>query len=107
MVATSLATPPPTRSSTTVAHDHNAKSSSRPVPSHASNSKVQATLPSRRLSLPDMRELRSEWARREALQINALPPGKLQVRVNAIDTSHFSNIYHSRLICSMFDLMSK
>ena len=81
MVATLMATPPPTRSSTTVAHDHNANSSSNPVPHHASDNKAHATLPSRRLSLPDMRELRNEWARREALQINALPPGKLQVRV--------------------------
>ncbi|KAI7886710.1 hypothetical protein K492DRAFT_233231 [Lichtheimia hyalospora FSU 10163] len=79
MVATLMATPPPTRSSTTVAHDHNANSSSKPVPHHASDNKAHATLPSRRLSLPDMRELRNEWARREALQINALPPGKLQI----------------------------
>lgn len=87
MVATSMATPPPARSSTTVAHDHHHHhhatnpSSPRPVAQHASDNKVHSTLPSRRLSLPDMRELRSEWARREALQINALPPGKLQVRV--------------------------
>ncbi|CDH56116.1 hypothetical protein RO3G_11804 [Lichtheimia corymbifera JMRC:FSU:9682] len=87
MVATSLATPPPARSSTTVAHDHHHHhhhhvtnpSSPRPVPQHAPDSKSHSTLPSRRLSLPDMRELRTEWARREALQINALPPGKLQI----------------------------
>ncbi|KAI9254558.1 hypothetical protein BDA99DRAFT_562656 [Phascolomyces articulosus] len=39
----------------------------------------KTTMPSRRLSLPDLKELRQEWSRREALQINTLPAGKLQI----------------------------
>ena len=89
----------PSRSATTVLHsDQQQKQHQhlKPPPpsrpgceqqrSHTESSGVQAhvktTMPSRRLSLPDLKELRQEWARREALQINTLPPGKLQVTIN-------------------------
>ena len=89
----------PSRSATTVLHpdqQQNQKQHLKPPPpsrpgceqqrSHTESSGVQAhvktTMPSRRFSLPDLKELRQEWARREALQINTLPPGKLQVTIN-------------------------
>ena len=83
----------PTRSATTVLQPDQQQHLKPPPPprlqceqqrSHTESSGVQAhpktTMPSRRLSLPDLKELRQEWGRREALQINTLPPGKLQVK---------------------------
>ncbi|KAG0171447.1 hypothetical protein DFQ30_000953 [Apophysomyces sp. BC1015] len=54
-------------------------------PQHAALLLAQAappptsTIPSRRLSLPNLAQLKEEWARRESLQTNTLPPGKLQI----------------------------
>ncbi|OAD70361.1 hypothetical protein PHYBLDRAFT_148903 [Phycomyces blakesleeanus NRRL 1555(-)] len=44
-------------------------------------SPTNKTLPARRLSVPDLHKLKEEWSRREALQVNTLPPGKLQANV--------------------------
>ncbi|KAF7724201.1 hypothetical protein EC973_001220 [Apophysomyces ossiformis] len=55
-----------------------------PLPPHAAPLVSQpapppSTVPSRRLSLPNLVQLKEEWACRESLQSNSLPPGKLQI----------------------------
>ncbi|KAI8388688.1 uncharacterized protein BYT42DRAFT_560903 [Radiomyces spectabilis] len=47
--------------------------------SHPPPSPTTHNLPSRRHSLPDLTKLKEEWYCKEALQVNTLPPGKLQI----------------------------
>ncbi|KAI9023656.1 hypothetical protein CLU79DRAFT_747580 [Phycomyces nitens] len=49
------------------------------LPKQSPESPINTSLPARRLSVPDLHKLKEEWTRREALQVNTLGPGKLQI----------------------------